>query len=353
MINLTEVSIGTRKFIFFLAIALIIYLILKVSFGVARQYWIISHPTPLTPPDARFGEIPSLKFAKFATSSSGLTFSLQNIEGRPPETTNSARVFLMPKKLPSLLAIERVKELAIKLGFTKEPELVNQTDYSFIDQTNPLRTLNIDSVNLNFLLKYDYSRNPKIFDNITLRSKDQSTNEVNKFVKSNNLFDESIINGKTTTDLLIYNADSKKLLPATSLSQTQVMRVNFFREDIDNLKVLSPSNNQSYNYIFFAPSSFVPNQILEISYTFWPIAKDNFATYPLRSSTTAWQDLIDGYAVVVSLGNNLSKTITIRNISLAYYDSEEPQQYLQPVFVFEGDNDFVAYLPAISSEWLE
>ena len=54
----------------------------------------------------------------------------------------------------------------------------------------------------------------------------------------------------------------------------------------------------------------------------------------------------------MNLGNNSKDRIVIRNISLAYYDSDEPQEYLQPIFIFEGDNDFVAYLPAITGEYL-
>ena len=80
---------------------------------------------------------------------------------------------------------------------------------------------------------------------------------------------------------------------------------------------------------------------------------NDFATYPLKSGAVAWQDLLDGYALIVNVGRNSPDKIVIRKIYLAYYDSEEPQLYLQPIFVFEGDNDFVAYLPAIDSNYLK
>jgi hypothetical protein len=101
------------------------------------------------------------------------------------------------------------------------------------------------------------------------------------------------------------------------------------------------------------PSLTINPKILEMQYVFWPIAFDDFATYPLRSGAIAWQDLQDGYASIILNGNNKDDTIKIRQIYLAYYDSEEPQNYLQPIFVFEGDNNFVAYLPAITEDWLE
>ena len=46
-------------------------------------------------------------------------------------------------------------------------------------------------------------------------------------------------------------------------------------------------------------------------------------------------------------------TATVRTVTLAYYDSLDPQNYLQPVFVFEGDDGFLAYVPAVALPWTE
>jgi hypothetical protein len=44
--------------------------------------------------------------------------------------------------------------------------------------------------------------------------------------------------------------------------------------------------------------------------------------------------------------------ITIKKMFLAYYDPDEYQPYLQPVYVFVGDNDFVGYVPAVEDALL-
>ena len=36
---------------------------------------------------------------------------------------------------------------------------------------------------------------------------------------------------------------------------------------------------------------------------------------------------------------------------LGYYDPDVYQEYLQPMYVFLGDNNFVAYLPAITDDY--
>jgi hypothetical protein len=38
---------------------------------------------------------------------------------------------------------------------------------------------------------------------------------------------------------------------------------------------------------------------------------------------------------------------------LGYYDPDIYQKYLQPVYVFLGNNGFVAYVPAIKEEYVE
>ena len=47
------------------------------------------------------------------------------------------------------------------------------------------------------------------------------------------------------------------------------------------------------------------------------------------------------------------KQAVVRNVSLAYYDSVIPQNYLQPIYVFEGDGNFIGYVSAIDLFWVE
>lgn len=352
MANLTEISIVTRKTLIFLIIAAVIFFILRffVSFGI--QYYRAQNQAPPPPPDVRFGKLPKPVFPKDAKNSRGLTFTLLNIEGKPPETTASGKVYYLPKKFPTFESGERAKNLAKKLGFMAEPE-IQTTYYHYTDDTDRLHTLSIDSVYLNFQLKYDYVSNPQIFSGQTITSRDDTINQVKNFAQNQNLVDDTLLTGKITTDLLKYDLPSQKLIEAQSLSETQAIRVNFFRNDMDELKLVTPEFRKSYNYVIFAPATNRNlRNILTMSYIFWPIANNEFATYPLISATAAFQTLGEGRATVIEPGNN-EENIVIRNIYLSYYDNSEPQLYMQPIFVFEGDNNFVAYYPAISPDWLE
>lgn len=352
MTSLTEISIATRKLFVWLIIAFIAYLFLRFLVGIIISN--LPRPAPvIEPPNALFNKIPNPAFPNIASSSSGMIFVLENIEGKPPETTSSARVYSMPKKMPSFLTNERATDFATKLGFTADPEIVSSFFFRFIDPKNNLRTIELDGVNLNFILKYDYLQNIELFNHQQVIKVDNSISEVKNYLQSNSLFDASVLQGKVTTQLLYFDTASKKFSPVNNLSSANALRINFFRQDLDGWKIIPPGFNESFNYVIYVPSLDTTNNILEIQYTFWPIDINNFGTYPLRNAVSAWQDLIDGYAYVVNMGRNTPDKIVIRNIYLAYYDSEKPQSFLQPIYVFEGDNDFVAYLPAVASEWLE
>ncbi len=356
MSQLTEISIVTKKVAIGFFLVFISYILLKLLFDASIAYWKAMHPIPLYPPQVEFGKLPTPVFTHIATSSSGLKFKLENVEGLPIKTATSAsRVYNMPKKLPSLLAAQKAHNFAVKLGFTDKETPLTSTYYRYIDPEDKFRTLEIDINNLNFKLQYDYETNPStVFTGETVQSKEQALSEVKDFILFSGIFDGSILNGNITTANLFYDPQTKTASVASSLSNTNLMRINYFRKDLDNKKILPPAFNENYNFALFTPADKPNKRILRLNYTFWPIAFDNFGTYPVRSSEMAWQDLVDGYAFVVNLGNNnIENEIKIRNIYLAYYDSEDQQSYLQPIYVFEGNNDFVAYLPAIASDWLE
>lgn len=320
-----------------------------VDLGVT--YWKITHPPPIPPPDAKFGRLPSPNFSHVASSSSGLTFSLVNIEGRPPETTTAAKVYFMPKKVPTLLSTQRARELAARMGFTNPPKENTPTEYFYVDPLDTLRTFALNTTTLNFRYKYAYEKKGDLFESNTIISKDQAVGEVRTFIQSYGLFDGSILDGNIQSQYLTYDSGADVFRPSDSIAKSNSVRIDFWRKPIGEFPLVTPLFFQSYNYALYTRDPRV--KIVDLSYAFWPIAFDNVGTYPLKTSDMAWQDLIDGYAPIVNMGENKGNTVIIRQIYLAYYDSPEPQMYLQPIFVFRGDNNFVAYLPAILPDWLE
>ena len=75
-------------------------------------------------------------------------------------------------------------------------------------------------------------------------------------------------------------------------------------------------------------------------------------SYPLITGDEAWNKLVSGQGYIANPPKTGSQAV-IRRVTLAYLDLYLPSGYIQPVYVFEGDEDFVAYVPAIVDAWLE
>jgi len=248
---------------------------------------------------------------------------------------------------------EEAKKLAKRFDFEEEQPVVDSVYYYYKSAKDPNLTLFIDSVHLNFQLRYNYTENQSILNLGQIASKEEAIENVQNYLEYTNLIDNSILKGKVTTEPLTYDDRLKKMVTATSLSAAHAVKIHYFRNDLEGMPVLPDEYDKSYNYAIYAKTLGVQlENVLEISYTFWPIAENEYGTYPLISGEKAYEALVSGKAEVIKKGNN-GNLVNIRKIYLAYYDSSTPQLYLQPIFVFEGDNDFVAYYQAVAPEYTE
>ncbi len=89
--------------------------------------------------------------------------------------------------------------------------------------------------------------------------------------------------------------------------------------------------------------------VIGANYQHQEIYKES-ATHPINTAEQVSTELKEGKAYLASYSKN-TQNILIKNVFLAYYIGEKRQDYLMPIVVFQGDNDFYAYVPAITDEW--
>jgi hypothetical protein len=99
---------------------------------------------------------------------------------------------------------------------------------------------------------------------------------------------------------------------------------------------------------FFNDGTF---QVLRSQVKFFEKSLEQFGVYPLRTGDEAYVDLQQGEGIVIS-NPQKRKDVIIRTMFLAYFDPDEYQDYLQPVYVFVGDDNFVAYVPAVTKQYI-
>ncbi|MCX8008374.1 MAG: hypothetical protein N3A54_01580 [Patescibacteria group bacterium] len=351
MATLTEVSYYTRRAINWSILGIIIYIILRLLWSGIVTAWMILFSSRPAPPNHGFGKLPAIVFSSEQPPNYNLTFTLETISGTFPSMPSMARVYFMPKKAPNLLAINQAQDFAKRLNFDPTPIQESRTVYRFRDFQTILRNLRYDIVSENFMLEYGYGQDIGVFSEGILRDPNAIKEEAIKFIQNLNLFYEDFSKGEQKVTLLKLVGNT--LIPISNISETSAMRVDFFRGPVNNLKVVTKSPSEGQIQILFSPSSDSRRRILELIYTFWPIDYDTFATYSLRPIAQAWQELQNGQGYIAQYPLNNSSEAVVRNAYLAYFDSFDPQTYLQPIYVFEGDFGFTAYVPAIAPEWIE
>lgn len=350
MATLTETAHYARRGLAFGTIALVGFIVLKIALNTATSVWRKLHPPPPPPPTVAFGKLPPLKFPE-EKSFSELTFKLETIEGGLPKLATVAKVYFMPITKPSLLALDRAKQKAQKMGFVTRPQAVTETLYRWTTLTTPPTILDMNINHGSFHFYYPFETDQSLLSTKNLPTNQQAAQEVKNFLRNNELLVDDLTEGRVEFDYLRLTPSG--LISAISLSEADFVRANLFRTELDSLKILPPNPKRSLVSFLFSGAREQGKRIIEIYYSYFPIERETSATYPLRPVNSAWQQIQSGEGYLANLGQNEKSSITIRRIYLAYYDSPEPQNYLQPIYVFEGDKNFFAYTPAVDPKWTE
>lgn len=351
MATLTETAYYTRRTINWLILAVILYFLLRIFWSVFVVVWLTVFPPKPPPPNHRFGKLPAIVFPPpLATPSGQLTFQLQTIEGSVPKASDSAVVYFMPKSPPNLLALSRTQNFAERLGFDPTPVAETRNIYRFNDPDYPLRKMRFDIISNNFIVRYDFAQDTGLFVNGNLLLGDAAIAEAKSELQTYNLYNNDLSQGKSRVTYLKLVGDH--LNKTTSQSQADALRVDFFRADLSGMRLFTPDPDQGPVSFIYANSGNMKKKLLQMAYTYWPIDYQTIGTYALKPSNQAWEEIRGGrgYIARYPISGN---TAVVRQVYLGYYDSFDPQSYLQPIFIFEGDYGFMAYVPAVRSEWIE
>jgi len=350
--SLTETAFYTRRTINWTILAVIGYVLLRMFWSMFITLYLTIFPPKAPPPNHAFGTLPVQTFpANEASPPAQLIYQLQTIEGSVPNASPSANVYFMPKKGSNLLALSTAQTFAKRLGFvtTPIPEASSKNIYRFDDATSQLRHLWYDIVTTNFIIQYDFARDAGLFLNNDVPSDIEARNEARNLLQTYGLYPDDLTGGDIKVSY--YRVLDNDLVPVTSQSQADAVRVDFFRPYIAGTRVVTGSLSEGPISIVLSGSKNSKKRLLQFTYHYWPIDYQTVATYALKTSAQAWQEVQTGNAYVLKYPK--TPLITVRNVYLAYYDSIAPQTYLQPVFVFEGDDGFVAYVPAIDPQFIE
>ncbi len=343
--SLTQTAYTSRKIIKFGGIGLITISLLWSFSKVLYKAYTVANP-PYYPPTVAYGVLPKITFTEQKVDSKTFTFELPNDE--IPTFSDQSRVYIIYRPNTTFLALEEDKKTAASFGFEMKPVEVKPGIYEFRDDVlNKILTVNV--LDGDFKMRYPYLTDQLLLVSEELPTKDKAIELASNFLSQGNKLTDDLINGqKRVTYWKIQNG---AISATESQSQANAVRVDLFRKDLNDLKLLSSNYDKTSVSILISGSKTQSRKIIEFNFKDINIDRESFATYPIKTAQEAINSMNSGsYWTAVNVEN---KEVVIRKMYLAYFEPNALTNYLQPIFVFEGDNGFVAYVPAIKSEYLK
>lgn len=374
-LSLTNVSIFSKKALVVAGILLLVFIAIYNSIPTIKKFSAILFPEKIEAPVTIYGQLPALKIPGLTIKGSPL-FEIETPTGQLPSFPAQAPVLLMENPEYSYLSGERARNTASLLGFKGEHIRSESGGIQIWSDAEKQATLSFNLVTGSF----EMDRNIDAVLNDYIEGVAVNAAEATAFVSNilNKLSPkppEEYITGKMSVQYIRYGVN-REVMHFDTPFQAQITRVDVFRSiaDTQQQKIPIVTDNPDNGLISFWLIRNKENtiSIVKARYYSWRIKQtERIATYPLRSIGEAWQEVIDKKVAIVTLReskDNPERTVCaeeiarvdIHRVYLAYYDSPQFNQFLQPLYVFEGVGlttnrsrqvIFIAYAGAVSSEW--
>jgi hypothetical protein len=347
MTSLTRIAITARKIIRY-GIFLILFLVIgKFLLDAGITVYKKVFPPPPPPPTVKYGKLVKIPFPE-GGSAAKLTYTLETPEGGlPTNIPTQAKVYFMPKASSNLLSLDTAKSTAEALGFGVNPQQISDTIYLFNNQKAPT-VLQMNIITGTFSISYNLATDKSPLNNKPPIA-EVAASEFRSILSGAGIL-PSDLTGPTTSKYL--KLSGGQLVNALSLSESDVVKVSLFRKDYDNLPSVTGIPDQANVWAIISGSSDRDQEIIAAENYYYPVDETQYSTYPIKTPTEAFSELQNSQAYIAALGQNKDgDSLKIRRVYLAYFDPQSVAEFYQPVYVFEGDNGFTAYLPAVTAAY--
>lgn len=347
MFTLTKASKETKAILKWLLIILVVFLGIFIVYKLATMVKEMLYPTPPPQPTILFGKISAPNFPQNNVNKK-LTYSIDTVSGFLPVFTDQIKVYAIFKPKPDLIALQKAKDKVRSGGFTNGPIKVSDTIYDWSTNNEDLQKnirVNIDT--FDFQVTSDLFTDPNVLSANNLPDQAESISLAKEFLERMEYLSDNL--DIVNTEVNMFSINNNSFITATSLSNAQIMQVNFFQNSIDDLPIFYKNPHESNINVLIASGN-SSGQIVGANYLNQTIT-DESSTYPLKTTDEAFADLKSGNAYLASYEGEENE-IKIKDVFLAYYMEPIAQTYLTPIYIFEGNNGFQAYVTAIKDEWI-
>ena len=302
-------------------------------------------PSSASRPTLAFGRLTPISFPNGIKKD--FSYTVDTISGALPSLPTQSKIYKMSEGEPDILAVERTSQRAKSLGFENKPQQLSDVLYRWNTDKPLPRNLLINIHSSEMSLSSSFINNETVISATNLPSEEEATSISKSFLNTLALFPEDI--DEALTKAKLFRIQNGAISPATSFSTTQLVTVYFYQKNKDDISFVYPVGGLSTMSLTVASGE--TNGMVVDARFFYQKVLDESATYPLISANEALEKLKKGEGYVASNdGNDLS--ISIKKVYLAYFVEGKEQDYLMPVIVFEGKDNFFAYVSAVKDEWV-
>jgi hypothetical protein len=350
MFTLSDASRDTKDIIkwggIFLSIVIVVLLLVRLGFFIKD----LLYPAPPPAPTVSFGKLQGQSFPVNAVNQT-FTYSTNTLTGDLPVFLDQIKVYRMKLIKPDLLAVKNYSDKVGNVGFVTEHVAISDKVFEWKASqlvSNLDRRIRVNIVNDSFTITSPYMSDESILKAVNLPDVEKAKTVAKDFLDGMGVMPDDINQDEIRTNL--FSIQNGRLVTATSLSNSQVIEVNFYQKDIDKLPIYYEKPNSSNISMLVAGGNF-QGQVVGGTFIHQGISNES-STYPIKTASEAFEELKKGNAYFASYfgkGTNIS----ITNIFLAYYISSQAQDFLMPVIVFEGNDGFFAYVSAVKDEWID
>ncbi len=300
----------------------------------------ILFPPPPPPPTVTFGKIQ----VSLPTSSKVFDYKIDTVTNSLPKIVSQEKVYKIEDQKADLLALSRATDRVRQVGFTDKGIKISENVYQWLDSsTGRILTMNIMDNNFNMISNFIQGQNTPQF----VGNANTAISAAKDFLTRMGLYKPDFDDSKT--QVALFSVNNFALAPASSISNTQVIKVSFFQKDINGTPVFYPQTVTSpVNLLIGTVRG--ENQVVEANFFFQKPSATS-STYPLKTTQEAFDDLKSGNAYIASYAGQ-NQTVSIRRVYLGYFISEKKQDFLFPIVVFEGNDSFQAFVSAVKDEWV-
>lgn len=346
MASLTYVAYVSRRVIKFGGIGLVGFLFFWWGLTAAIAAYRAAHP-PYTAPTVRFGILGKVVFPEKNFEKKSFVAELP--DDKFPTYKDQANVYVIYRSKSPLGALEESKKTAALMGFIKEPREVATGVYLFNDPVTN-RSLAMNVLESSFNLSYPYLSDQLLLNPEQMPSKEEAIATAKKYIQQAGKLSVDLDEGEQKVSYWKISFDGLK--EVEGLSESNIIRIDFFRKKLgDEIEMVSTEIDKASVSVLVSGSSVSSKKIVEVNYRHVDVdtSAASSSTYPIKTSQEAFAELQSGNYWPAN--DVEAKNVIIRKIYLAYFEPVSLTQFLQPVYVFEGDGGFVAYVRAITDKY--